>query len=181
MSWAGQQDKVPSPHPEERSGTVCLQPLRAEVWDGVTEHPNFKTPNTSRIRISLNHTPLPPSPAGHSHIPVPSWCDPCTSQEVAWQSSRAIAATASLLGPLTLPSFNLLSPKPRHPTSSWSTLPPGITAQPLHPAHTAPASYIHMPPPPSTTKGHPLALGRGTTTSLALALQPKSTPFLHSN
>lgn len=86
MSWAGEQDKVPSPRPDEQSGTVCSQPQAAGVWDGVTEHPSFKAPNTSRIRkLSLNHTLPPPSPAGHNlslehnHNRVPSWCDPCAS------------------------------------------------------------------------------------------------------
>lgn len=70
MSRAGQQDKVPSPRPEEQSGTICQQPQAAGVWDGVTEHPSFKAPNTSKIRkLNLNHTLPPPSPAGHNLSP----------------------------------------------------------------------------------------------------------------
>lgn len=39
MSWSGQQDKVPSSHSEEPSGTIFSQTQIAGVWDGVTEHP----------------------------------------------------------------------------------------------------------------------------------------------
>ena len=151
MSWAGQQDKVPSPHPEEQSGTVCSQPQTAGVCDGVTEHPSFKTPVTSKIRkLSLNHTSPLPSPGGHnlslghSHIEVPSWCDPCASQEVAWQPPRGIAAMASQLRLLAPPSFDLLSPHPGTPPPPGAPHPPtGVTAPALPPCTHSP-SILHL-------------------------------------
>lgn len=181
---------MPSPHPEEQSGTVCLQPQTAGLWDGVTEHPSFRTPNTSRIRkLSLNHTSPPPSSAGHnlslghSHIRIPLWCDPCTSRRSGLAAPkgnwclRPDSLACSLPPPLT---SSPLTQAPHllleHPTTPLGSLP-----QPLHPAHTTPASYIPHTTSAQHHKEPPARCRKRYNISLALAPPPKGTPLLPSS
>lgn len=169
MSWSGQQDKVPSSHSEEPSGTIFSQTQIAGVWDGVTEHPRFKTPNTRRIRkFSPNHISSPPSPLGHSHIGVPAWCHSCKFQEVALQSPNVKTAMTSQLTPT---SFNLLSRTPGTPPSHWGHC---LSPSTLHTQSQPPTS--HMPPLSNTTHYR-----KRYNTPFAQAPQPKGIPYLPSS
>lgn len=121
MSWPGQQDKVPSSHSEEQSGTIFSLTQTAGVWDGVTEQPRFKTPNTRRIRkFSPNHILIPTKPTGAQ----PHWG---TCLVPLLQVPRSGLTAPKCKNCYDQPAHSHLLqpplPYPRHPTFSLGSLP----------------------------------------------------------